>query len=143
MATKKAAAPATPRKSRDVGPAGPGPKLATGPLLVTAQGATLKGDDRLMVVVRVTDADGVPMTGLKKANFKLWQMGHFFSELSGFFVVELGEIAGLEGTYHLVRKPWSLVGNGTIPFMVRVTKGVLRNGTAMTFIVKVREGLDT
>ena len=44
--------------------------------------------------------------------------------------------------YHLVQTTWSLVGNGTIPFFVRVEKGKLRSGAAMTFIVKVREGLD-
>ena len=69
-------------------------------------------------------------------------MGHHFDELSGFFVVEIENIAGLEGTYQLVRKPWSLAGNGTIPFVVRAEKGRLRSGVAMTFIVKVREGLD-
>jgi hypothetical protein len=41
-----------------------------------------------------------------------------------------------------VRSPWSLVGNGTIPCFVRVRKGALRSGTALTFSVKVREGLD-
>ena len=50
----------------------PRPKLASGPLTVTAQGAILKDDDRLMIAVRVLDDQGVPVTGLKKANFKLW-----------------------------------------------------------------------
>jgi hypothetical protein len=118
------------------------PKLATGPLHVSAQGAILKDDDRLMVVVRVLDDAGAPVTGLKKANFRLWQMGHLFGELSGFFVVEIENLPGLEGLYHLVRKPWSLVGNGTIPFFVRVQKGALRSGAALTAIVKVRDGLD-
>lgn len=118
------------------------PKLATGPLHVSAQGAILKDDDRLMVVVRVLDDAGAPVTGLKKANFRLWQMGHLFGELSGFFVVEIENLPGLEGLYHLVRKPWSLVGNGTIPFFVRVQKGALRSGAALTSIVKVRDGLD-
>ena len=143
---KRAGGGTTPTRRPDgtVGPTtGPTtPTLPTGPLRVTAQGATLKDDDRLMFAVHVTDADGVPITGLKKANFKLWQLGHLFSELDDFFVVELGEISGLEGAYHLVRKPWSLVGNGTTPFFVRVQKGALRSGTALTFIVKVREGLD-
>ena len=120
----------------------PRPKLASGPLEVSAQGAIFKDDDRLMLVVRVHDADGKPLTGLKKANFKWWQMGHFFGEVSGFSVVEIENIPGCEGLYHLVQSNWSTVGNGTIPFYVRVQKGALRHGGALTFIVKVREGLD-
>ena len=120
----------------------PRPTLASGPLQVTAQGATLKDDDRLIIVVRVLDADGAPVTGLKKANFQLWQMAHLFGQSTGFFVVEIDNLPGLEGLYHLVQKNWSLVGNGTIPFFVRVEKGTLRSGAALTFIVKVREGLD-
>jgi hypothetical protein len=57
-------------------------------------------------------------------------------------VVEIENIPGLEGISHLVQKTWSVVGNGTIPFFVRVEKGKLRSGGALTFIVKVREGLD-
>lgn len=117
-------------------------KVATGDLQVSAQGALLKDDDRLMVAVRVLDADGAPVVGLKKANFKLFQLGHLFGSMSSFFVVELGTIAGLEGMYHLVRTNWSLVPNGTIPFYVHVQKGVARSGGAMTFVVKVRDGLD-
>jgi hypothetical protein len=118
------------------------PTLASGPLVVSAQGAILKDDDRLIIAVRVLDKDGAPVTGLKKSNFKLWQLGHLFDEASSFFVVELENLAGLEGMYHLVHPQWSVVGNGTIPFFVRVTKGALRSGGAMTFIVKVRDGLD-
>ncbi|HSD18103.1 MAG TPA: hypothetical protein VLC71_12700 [Thermomonas sp.] len=120
----------------------PRPKLASGPLTVTAQGAILKDDDRLIIVVRVLDDQGVPVTGLKKANFKLWQMAHLFGQSTSFFVVEIADIPGLEGLYHLVQKTWSVVGSGTIPFFVRVEKGKLRSGAALTFIVKVREGLD-
>ena len=120
----------------------PRPTLASGPLQVSAQGAILKDDDRLMIVVRVLDDEGLPVTGLKKANFKLWQMGHLFGQSTSFFVVEIENLAGLEGMYHLVQTTWSLVGNGTIPFFVRVEKGKLRSGAALTFIVKVREGLD-
>jgi hypothetical protein len=82
------------------------------------------------------------VTGLKKANFKLWQMAHLFDQSTSFFVVEIENIPGLEGMYHLVQKTWSVVGNGTIPFFVRVEKGKLRSGAALTFIVKVRDGLD-
>ena len=144
MARKKAGGTTpTPTKEPDftAGKA-PRPKLATGPLTVTAQGAILKDDDRLMIVVRVLDDEGMPVTGLKKANFKLWQMGHLFGQSTSFFVVEIENLPGLEGMYHLVQTTWSLVGNGTIPFFVRVEKGKLRSGAAMTFIVKVREGLD-
>jgi len=118
------------------------PTIASGPLLVSAQGAILKDDDRLMIAVRVLDKDGVPVAGLKKSNFKLWQLGQLFDEASNFFVVELANLPGLEGMYHLVHQQWSVVGNGTIPFFVRVTKGALRSGGALTFIVKVRDGLD-
>ena len=144
MARKKVGgATPTPTKKPDVtAQKAPRPKLASGPLLVSAQGAILKDDDRLMIVVRVLDDEGVPVTGLKKANFKLWQMAHLFDQSTSFFVVEIENIPGLEGMYHLVQKTWSLVGNGTIPFFVRVEKGKLRSGAALTFIVKVREGLD-
>ncbi len=120
----------------------PTPTIASGPLLVSAQGAILKDDDRLMIAVRVLDKDGAPVTGLTKSNFKLWQLGHLFGEASSFIVVELENIAGLEGMYHLVHQQWSLVGNGTIPFFVRVSLSALSSGGALTFIVKVREGLD-
>ncbi len=143
MATRKTRGTLAPAGRPDISAGGgPRPTLASGPLLVAAQGATLKDDDRLFVVVRVTDAEGVPLAGLKKANFKLWQMGHLFGDLTIKTVVDTGTIAGLEGCYHVVCKPWSLVGNGTIPFLVRVEKGKLRHGTALTFIVKVRDGLD-
>ena len=133
----------TPTRKPDVtAQTAPRPKLASGPLSVAAQGAILKDDERLIIVVRVLDDQGVPVTGLKKANFKLWQMGHLFGESTGFFVVEIENLPGLEGLYHLVQKTWSLVGNGTIPFFVRVEKGKLRSGSALTFIVKVRDGLD-
>ena len=84
MARKKAGdGTATPTRKPDLTfEKAPGPKLASGPLTVTAQGAILKDDDRLMIAVRVLDDQGVPVTGLKKANFKLWQMGHL-SESSG------------------------------------------------------------
>ena len=144
MARKKAGG-TTPTPTREpdftAGKA-PRPKLATGPFTVTAQGAILKDDDRLMIVVRVLDDQGVPVTGLNKATFKLWQMGHLFGQSTSFFVVEIENLPGLEGMYHLVQTTWSLVGNGTIPFFVRVEKGRLRSGAALTFIVKVREGLD-
>lgn len=132
---------ATTGRTPDIGVA-ERPKLASGPLQVEAQAATLKDDDRLIIAVRVRDQEGKPVTGLTKSNFRIWQLGHFFSDVSGFFVVELAGVAGLEGLYHLVRKNWSLVPNGTIPFYVRAAKGSLRSGGALTFLVKVREGLD-
>lgn len=118
------------------------PTVATGSFEVSAQGAIYKGDDRLMVAVRVLDETGKPVTGLTEQNFHLWQLGHFFSGVADFFVVELGDIDDLKGLYQLVRNPWSVAGNGTIPFYVRVKKGA-RTGGALTFIVKVRDGLDT
>lgn len=140
MAVKKAGGTTATRRP-DIGRA-PAAKIASGPLSVEAQGALLKDDDRLMVAVRVRDADGKPVTGLKKQHFKLWQLGHLFGSLDGFFVVELEGLAGLEGLYHLVRKPWSLAGNGTIPLYVGVSKGAASSGGALTFVVKVRDGLD-
>lgn len=140
MAIKKAGT-GTVTKRPDIGKA-PGPKVATGALTVEAQGAILKDDDRLIVAVRVRDASGAPIVGLKDANFTLWQLGHSFSEISGTFVVELESIAGLEGLYHVVRDKWSLAPNGTIPFYVRVARGPLSAGGALTFVVKVRDGLD-
>jgi hypothetical protein len=142
--TKTARKKNTPTPSRGTRPttAQKRPTVATGLLQVSAQGAIYKGDDRLMVAVRVLDEAGKPVTGLTEQNFHLWQLGHFFSGVSDFFVVELGDIDDLKGLYQLVRSPWSLVGTGTIPFYVRVKKGV-RTGGALTFIVKVREGLDT
>ena len=116
-------------------------RVATGDLQVSAQGALLKDDDRLILAVRVLDADGAAVVGLKKANFKLFQLGHLFGSIGSFSVIELGTIDGLEGMYHLVRHSWSLVPNGTIPFFVRVQKGLARSGGAMTFVVKVNDGL--
>lgn len=137
----KTARTATARKTAAAGTARA--RLAPGPLQVEAQGATLKDDDRLIIAVRVRDSQGEPVTGLTKAAFKLWQLGHHFGSVSDVFVVELAEIAGLEGLYHLVRKNWSIVPNGTLPFYVRVSRRGLEPGGALTFIVKVREGLDT
>ena len=121
----------------------PPPMATIGPLTVTAQGAIFKGDDRLMFAVRVLDDAGKPVTGLGTQHFKVWQLGHFFGEISDTFVVELENIPGLEGMYHLVRSQWSTVGNGTIPFFIRVARNSIKTGSALTFIVKVREGLDT
>jgi len=125
----------------DIGKA-PRPKVATGALSVEAQGALLKDDDRLIIAVRVRDAEGAPVVGLKDSAFTLWQLGHVFDEIGGIFVVELDSISGLEGLYHVVRDKWSLVPNGTIPFYVRVARSPLSTGGALTFVVKVRDGLD-
>lgn len=94
MARKKVGGATPTRRPDATFEKAPRPTLASGPFTVSAQGAILKDDDRLIVVVRVLDADGAPVTGLKKQNFKLWQMGHFFSELNGFFVVEIDSMVG-------------------------------------------------
>ena len=47
----------------------PTPAIRSGPLLVSAQGAILKDDDRLMIAVRVLDEDGTPVVGLTQSNF--------------------------------------------------------------------------
>lgn len=139
MAAKKAGSTAT--KRPDIGKA-PAPQLARGALTVEAQGALLKGDERLIVAVRVRDAAGAPVTALKKRH-KAWQLGHMFGSLDDIFVVELEGLDGLEGLYHVVRKTWSMASNDTIAFYVRVSKGALAQGGALTFVVKAREGLDT
>lgn len=105
---------------------------------VNAQGSYITNDDRLMFAVEVKDEEGVPVTGLKKANFKIWQLGHLFGDLS-FFVVELEPIAGLEGHYHLVSKFWNPAVNGTFAFKINVGK-YRTKGTAMTWVVKVDGG---
>lgn len=118
------------------------PTVAIGPLSVEAQGAIFKGDDRVIVVVRVRDQDGAPVAGLDREHFKWWRLGHSISEFSAFWVVELENIPGLEGMYQLVQDQWSTVGNGTIPLYVHVATSKQRSGGALTFLVKVREGLD-
>ncbi|MGH8107734.1 MAG: hypothetical protein ACREO1_03315 [Arenimonas sp.] len=105
---------------------------------VNAQGSYITNDDRLMFVVEVRDEDGAPITGLKKSNFKIWQMCHLFGDLS-FFVVELDTIAGLEGHYHLVSGFWNPAVNGTFAFKILVGKSRTK-GQAMTCVVKVDGG---
>ena len=105
---------------------------------VNAQGSYITNDDRLMFAVEVRDEDGAPVSGLKKSNFKVWQLGHLFGQLD-IFVVELESIPGLEGHYHLVKKSWSPAVNGTFAFKIIVGK-FRTKGQALTWVVKVDGG---
>ena len=141
MAKKKVGAwrPRCQRPDVSAGKA-PRPSLAGGPLDVSAQGAILD-DDRLMLVVRVRDADGQPVTGLKRPTSKWWQMGHFFGgccPASSVVEIEISPVA--RGLYHLVQKTWSTVGNGTIPFRAGAEGACAM--AHMTFIVQGARGLD-
>ena len=104
----------------------PPPVVAIGSLSVSAQGAILKGDERLMFAVRVLDDAGKPVTGLKDHHFKVWQLGHFFSEIGDTFAVELGEIDGLEGitTWSDRSGPWCRTARFPSPSEWRATAPV-------------------
>lgn len=105
---------------------------------VNAQGICITNDDRLIFAVEVRNEDGSPVTGLKKSNFKAWQLGHLLGQLD-IFVVELESIAGLEGCYHLVSKFWTPAVNGTFAFKIIVAKARTK-GQTMTWVVKVDGG---
>lgn len=138
MALKKAVPARTPAS----GPLRDAWRLSGGPLTVTAQGALYRSDDRLIIAVRVVESDGTPVTGLNPQHFRLWQLGHFFDALTVDTVVEVTGIGGLEGMYQVVHHQWGLAGNGTIPFYVHVSHGPRAHGSALTFAVKVHQGLD-
>jgi len=108
-------------------------------LNVKAQGMEITSDDRLIFAVEVRSDDGEPVLGLKKSNFKIWQLGHLFGQLPVDIVVSLDEISGLEGYYHVVRKNWPPAVNGTFAFQVRVSRG-RSSGQVMTWVVKVDGG---
>lgn len=123
----------------DIGEAPPPMTAVVGPLTVQAQGAVLGGDDRVIITVHVADQKGKPVTGLSTQHFRAWQTGHLFGELNSIWVVELENLPGLEGTYHVVSDHWSLAVNGTVPFLVRVERNAASTGVALTFAVKVQE----
>jgi hypothetical protein len=109
-------------------------------LQVVAQGAHHSGDDRLFLVIEVADASGAPVSGLKKSNFKVWQMGHFFGDLDPTTVIDIGAtIPELAGVYHWVRKLWSPAVHGTFAFHVRVGRR-RESGHTLTWVVKVAGG---
>jgi len=108
-------------------------------LIVTAQGIHHSGTDDLILAVDVRDEAGAPVTGLTKARFKVWQLGHLFSEMSIDTVVPLDSIATLEGMYHLVRKNWAPAVDGTFGFRIRVAKGRV-SGDTLTWVVKIGGG---
>lgn len=129
------------RKRPDIGRAAEPPRLAAGPALVVAQAGLYQGDDRLIVAVSVHATDGGPITGLAGPQFKLWQLGQFFGELSVATVVELGNLPTLAGWYHLVVRDWGPIGTGTIPLCVQVVRLGKVSGSGMTAVVKVSPGL--
>jgi len=110
------------------------------PLSVVAKGTHISGDDRLILCVHVSDDQGKPVPGLKKAGFKVWQLGHLFGELD-FFVVDLGSIPELAGLYHLVAKLWSPFVDGTFAFYIHAhkgKKGAVQEGWTLASLVKVK-----
>jgi len=108
-------------------------------LIVTAQGIHHSGTNDLILAVDVRDEAGAPVTGLTKTRFKVWQLGHLFSEMSIDTVVPLDSIATLEGMYHLVRKNWAPAVDGTFGFRIRVAKGRVA-GDTLTWVVKIGGG---
>lgn len=108
-------------------------------LIVTAQGIHHSGSNDLIIAVDVRDEAGAAVTGLTKARFKVWQLGHLFSEMSIDTVVPLDSIATLEGLYHVVRKNWAPAVDGTFGFRVRVAKGRV-SGDCLTWVVKIGGG---
>jgi hypothetical protein len=109
------------------------------PLSVVAQGTHISGDDRLILCVHVSDDLGNPVVGLKKAAFKVWQLGHLLGDPT-FFVVDLGTIPDLVGLYHLVVKLWSPAVDGTFAFYIHAQKGKKgdQSGWALASVVKVK-----
>ena len=91
MARKKAGG-TTPTPTREpdftAGKA-PRPKLATGPFTVTAQGAILKDDDRLMIVVRVLDEAGTRTLESAKLEFSGSERDKWTDELENLSPDEL------------------------------------------------------
>jgi hypothetical protein len=80
-------------------------------------------DNDMVLVVEVTDADGVPVTDLNTQNFEVWQVGIVgFGRLDPTLVQHLGDVdADLDGVYHVVRK-WSMFAETQCGFCVIVTR---------------------
>lgn len=108
-------------------------------LILKAQGTYITTDDRLIFAVEVVNDAGEPILGLKKSNFKIWQLGHLFGDLTVDIVVSLEEIDALKGYYHIVRKNWSPAVNGTFAFKISAHK-FRSSGQVMTWVVKVDGG---
>lgn len=109
-------------------------------LIVVAQGILHSGSSDLILAVSVRDELGAPVTGLAKRNFKVWMLGHFFSDMGLDTVVPLDSIATLEDLYHLVFKNWSPAVDGTFGFRVRVAKGRATSGDTLAWVVKIGGG---
>ena len=110
-------------------------------LNVEARGSHFSSDGRLFLVVYIEDDQANPVLGLKRPNFKVWQMAHHFGPLSNFIVIDLGaSIPALAGHYHLVKQLWAPAVNGTFVFTVQVNAGVKRGGKGQAYasLVKVK-----
>jgi hypothetical protein len=80
------------------------------------------------------------VVGLRKRNFKVWQMAHHFGDLTLSTVIDIGaNIGDLAGHYHLVQNLWAPAVDGTFVYFVRVrgTKALGQGGTYAS-LVKVR-----
>ena len=127
-------------------------------LNVVAQGSYVSSDSRLFLNVLVTDHDGTPISGLKKANFKVAQLAPDFDNDIGITLVQdLGATASsLTGVYRVMRHGWTSGRDGTFAFHIRVqtfyaasvgaSKTTLRKmslvtkreGRALAWVVKVK-----
>ncbi|MCG6117499.1 MAG: hypothetical protein MEQ07_04805 [Aquimonas sp.] len=108
---------------------GPRPGVADAPVVLAnkrvhlqAGVSWLDGTEDLIVAVAVVDTEGMPVNGLTKSRFKLWQLGHHFGELSISHVVALGSLPTLAGHYHLVVRHWALARVAQLPFCVQVVQ---------------------
>lgn len=76
-------------------------------------------------IVRVKDGTGEPVTGLKKQNFKIYDIGFDFGELSIFSFQEINDTAPslpfLPGTY-LLRLKRNILMRGQFAYSIFVSK---------------------
>lgn len=107
----------------------PRPGVADAPVVLANKRVQLQADlswidgsQDLIVAVAVLDTEGVPVNGLTKSRFKLWQLGHHFGEISISHVVALGSLPTLAGHYHLVVRNWGLARVAQLPFCVQVVQ---------------------
>ena len=80
-------------------------------------------DNDMVLVVEVTDADGVPVTDLDTGNFEVWHVGIVgFGSLNPTLTQHLGDVdEDLNGVYHVVRQ-WSMFAETQCGFCVIVTR---------------------
>ncbi|MDX1460136.1 MAG: hypothetical protein R3348_03695 [Xanthomonadales bacterium] len=80
-------------------------------------------DNDMVLVVEVTDTDGIPVTGLDTPNFEVWQVGIVsFGRLNPTLTQHLGEVdEDLNGVYHVVRR-WNMFAETQCGFCVIVKR---------------------